>query len=448
MTVEIADLAGRLVERALGSGASAADAVAFRDEALAVNRRMGKLEDLDRSESFSIGLRVFIGCRQASVATTDPSDETAAELVERAIAMANAAPEDRFAGLVDPAFLAGDLPDLDLDGGDEPDASQLIALAGDAEDAALAIEGITNSDGATAAWQRSRSALVASNGFSGSSTRTLSSLYVTVIAGTGLDMQSDGEGRSARYMEDLPPPASTGREAAERAVARLGPRKLATSRMPLVFDPRTARTLIGHLAGFISGPMIARGTSWLKDSLNRQVFAEGVTIAENPLIRRGLASRPFDGEGLAPVPRKLVDNGILTTWLLDCRSARQLGLEPTGHAVRGAAGQPSTGTANVWLEAGDLSPEELMADIREGLYVTSLSGQGINPVTGDYSRGASGRRILDGRLDHAVNEITIAGNLREMYANLRPADDLEFRSRTNAPSIRVDTMTVAGSTGG
>ena len=445
MSGSIPDLAARLVERALKAGADAADAVAFHDESLAVTRRMGKLEDLDRSESLAIGLRVFIGCRQASVATTDPSDATAGELVERAVAMARAAPEDRFAGLADPAYLATDQPDLDLDGGAEPDSATLIAMAGEAEDTALAVTGVTNSEGATAAWQRSQSALVASNGFSGSYARTMSHLSVAVIAGTGLDMQIDGESRSARYMEDLPPPAGIGAEAGRRAVAKLGPRKLATRRMPVVFDSRTAHTLLGHLTGFISGPAIARGTSWLKDCLNERVFGQGIAIAEDPFRPRGLGSRPFDGEGMAPVRRRLVDDGILKTWLLDCRSARQLGLEPTGHAVRGGGGQPSTGTANLWLEAGDLSADELMADIGEGLQVTSLSGQGINPVTGDYSRGASGRRIVNGRLDHAVNEITIAGNLKEMYADLRPADDLEFRYGMDSPSVRVDTMTVAGS---
>lgn len=448
MTDAVADLAGRLVERALASGASAADAVATLSEEVLVNRRLGKLEDLDRSESLALGLRVFCGRRQASVATTDPSPDTAGELVERAVAMARLAPEDDYAGLADRHLLAGGTADLDLDGGDEPGTDTLTELAAEAEDAALAVSGITNSEGATAAWQRSTGALVTSTGFAGVTKRTMSSLHVTVIAGTGLDMQSDGEGRSARHLEDLPAPADIGREAAERTVRRLDPHKLATARMPLVFEPRTARSLVGHLAGFIAGPAIARGTSWLKDSLDCPVFAEGITITEDPFVRRGLASRPFDGEGLRPHAGRLVDDGILVTWLLDCRSARQLSMHPTGHAIRGAGGPPSVGTTNLWLEAGEDSPEALMADIDEGLYVTSLSGHGINPVTGDYSRGASGQRIRNGTLDHAVNEITIAGNLKEIYATLRPASDLEFRAATNAPSIRVDTMTVAGSVGG
>ncbi len=448
MTDTVVDLASRLVERALASGASAADAVATLSEEVLVNRRLGKLEDLDRSESLALGLRVFCGCRQASVATTDPSGDTADELVERAVAMARAAPEDHHAGLAEPHLLSGGAAELDLDGGDEPGTDTLTHLAAEAEDAALAIPGITNSEGATAAWQRSTGALVTSTGFAGVTKRTMSSLHVTVIAGAGLDMQSDGEGRSARHLADLPAPADIGREAAERAVRRLEPRKLATARMPLVFEPRTARSLIGHLVGFIAGPAIARGTSWLKDSLDCPVFAEGITITEDPFVRRGLASRPFDGEGLDPHAGRLVADGILVTWLLDCRSARQLSMHPTGHATRSVGGPPTVGTTNLWLEAGEDSPDDLMADIEEGLYVTSLSGHGINPVTGDYSRGASGQRIRNGTLDHAVNEITIAGNLKEVYANLRPASDLEFRAATNAPSIRVDTMTVAGSAGG
>ena len=448
MTDGVVDLASRLVERALASGASAADAVATLSEEVLVNRRLGKLEDLDRSESLALGLRVFCGHRQASVATTDPSPDTAGELVERAVAMARLAPEDHHAGLADARLLADGTADLDLDGGDEPGTDTLTQLAAEAEDAALAVSGITNSEGATAAWQRATGALVTSTGFAGVTRRTMSSLYVTVIAGTGLDMQSDGEGRSARHLEDLPTPADIGREAAERAVRRLDPHKLATARMPLVFEPRTARSLVGHLAGFIAGPAIARGTSWLKDSLDCPVFAEGIIITEDPSLRRGLASRSFDGEGLQPHAGRLVDNGVLVTWLLDCRSARQLSMHPTGHAIRGTGGPPSVGTTNLWLEAGEDSPDALMADIDEGLYVTSLSGHGINPVTGDYSRGASGQRIRNGSLDHAVNEITIAGNLKEIYASLLPASDLEFRAATNSPSIRVDTMTVAGSVGG
>ncbi len=447
MTDTVVDLASHLVERALAAGASAADAVATQSEEVLVNRRLGKLEDLDRSESLALGLRVFCGCRQASVATTDPSPQTAGELVERAVAMARLAPEDHHAGLADPHLLAGEVADLDLDGGDEPGTETLTRLAAEAEDAALAVSGITNSEGATAAWQRSTGALVTSTGFAGVTTRSMSSLYVTVIAGAGLDMQSDSEGRSARHLEDLPAPADIGREAALRAVGRLDPRKLATARMPLIFEPRTARSLVGHLAGFIAGPAIARGTSWLKDSLECPVFAEGITITEDPFVHRGLASRPFDGEGLRPHAGNVVKDGILMTWLLDCRSARQLSMHPTGHATRGAGGPPSVGATNLWLEAGTGSPDDLMADIDEGLYVTSLSGHGINPVTGDYSRGAAGQRIRNGALDHAVNEITIAGNLKEIYATLRPASDLEFRAATNAPSIRVDTMTVAGSAG-
>ncbi len=443
----LADLAAGLVDSALRSGADAADAVVMRDETVAVDRRLGKLESLERSESVSLGLRVLIGCRQASVAASDPSQRTCGELVGRAVAMARAAPEDRFAGLAAAELLAGDLPDLDLDGGGEPETSVLIDLAGEAEEAALAVKGITNSDGAGAHWRRTASVLVTSNGFSGSSSRTMTGLGVAVIAGDEGGRQTDHASRQARHLGDLPPPAAVGEEAARRAVARLDPRTLPTGRMPLVFDPRTARSLIAHLPGFIAGPAIARGTSWMKDSLDEQVFARGVTIAEDPFIRRGLASRPYDGEGLAPRPRKLVDDGVLTTWLLDCRSARQLGLQPTGHAVRGAGGPPSTGTANLWLEAGEVSPDEMMADIGEGLYITELGGHGVNPVTGDYSRSAAGARIVDGRLDHAVDGITVAGNLAAMYADLRPASDLEFRAATNAPSVRIDTMTVAGGSG-
>ncbi len=438
------DLAAGLVERAVGAGADAADATAFRDTALAVTWRLGALEELERSESTAMGLRVFVGRRQAAVSTTDPLDGSLAELVERAVAMARTAPEDEFAGLADGALLATETPELDLDADDEPAPGRMLAMAAEAEDAARSIEGVTNSEGASASWRRAVSALAASNGFQGSYAGTSAGVSVSVLAGEGLGMERDGEYRTARHMADLPPPAEVGGEAGRRAVRKLNPRKVETGRMPVVFDDRGARGLLGHLAAAISGPAVARGTSFLKDGMGQAVFAPGVAVREDPHRRRGPRSRPFDGEGLPGRARALIDDGVLTTWLLDCRSARQLGLEPTGHATRGASGQPSPGPANLWLEPGDASPEALMADIAEGFYCTDLIGFGVNGVTGDYSRGASGFRIRNGRIAHPVNEVTVAGNLKDMFANLAPADDLRFLSGVDAPHVRIDGMTVAG----
>ncbi|MBC6441094.1 MAG: TldD/PmbA family protein [Rhodospirillales bacterium] len=438
------DLAGQLVERALAAGADSADATAFRDTSLSVNLRLGELEELERSESNDMGLRVFVGQRQAAVSTTDASEETINELVSRAVAMAWIAPEDEFAGLADADLLTADNPDLDLDANDEPAPECMIAMAAEAEDAARAVEGVTNSEGASVGWHRMVQAMAASNGFQGSFVGTSSSVGASVIAGEGLGMERDGDYRLARHMADLPTPAEIGAEAARRAVRKLNPQKLPTRTMPVVFEDRQARSLIGHFIDAISGPAIARGTSFLKDCMGEQVFAPGVNLREDPHRVRGLRSRPFDGEGLATSARDLVADGKLTTWLLDCRSARQLGLQPTGHATRGTSGQPSPRPSNLWLEAGTATPEELMADIEDGLYCTDLIGFGVNGVTGDYSRGAGGFRIENGEITHPVNEITIASNLRDMYANLVPANDLKFLFGTDTPHVRIDGMTVAG----
>ena len=446
MTVsgEPLDLAARLVEDARRAGADAADAVCFRGMSIDVAWRLGALEDLQRAEALELGLRVFLGRRQAIVSTTDPSRETLAELVTRALAMARAAPEDEHAGLAPEDLLARRIPDLDLDADDEPDPRDLMARAAAEEDAARAVEGITNSEGATAEWRRHHAALAASNGFAGTWSGTASGLGVSVIAGSGLDMESDWAQREARHRSDLPPPGEIGAEAGRRAVAKLGPSKPPTRAMPVVYDPRSARSLLGALTGAISGPSIARGTSFLKDSMGEALFADGVTIVEDPHRRRGLRSRPFDGEGLATRRRELVSRGRLAGWLLDLRSARQLGLEPTGHAGRDPSSPPSPSVSNLWLAPGAASPRALLDDIAEGFYVTFLIGFGVNAVTGDYSRGASGFLIEKGEITTPVSEVTVAGNLKDMYARLTPADDLEFRYGTDSPTVRIDGMTVAG----
>ena len=387
---------------------------------------------------------MFVGKRQAAVSATDLPEGAVDDLVERALAMASVAPEDPFAGLADASLLAREVPIFDLDADDEPAPERIMAMAAEAEDAARAVDGVTNSEGAMVSWSRGASAMVASNGFSGVWTGTMSQLAVAAIAGEGLGKETDHAYRLARHLRDLPSPAGIGAEAGQRTVRKLGPAKMQTRAMPVVFENRMAGSLLGHLAGAISGPAIARGTSFLKDRLGERVFAPGVEICEDPHRQRGVRSRPFDGEGLPTAPRKLVDDGVLATWLLECRSARQLGLAPTGHATRGISGQPSPGTANIWLGPGTLTAREMIAEIDEGLYVTSLIGSGVNGITGDYSRGASGFRIENGELVHPVSEVTVAGNLTDMYANLAPASDLAFLFGTDSPCVRIDGMTVAG----
>jgi PmbA protein len=433
-----------LVAAAKRAGADSSDALLVNNASLSVSRRLGKIEQLERAEGFDIGLRVFVGKRQAIVSTTDPDPKGFAALAERAVAMARVVPEDPFGGLADAFDPPRDAAPLDLLDLTEPTAEQLIARAAIAEDAALAVKGVTNSEGADASWGRVAIALATSAGFAGQYARSSHSLSCTALAGSGTAMERDYEYSSVVHLADLDDPATIGRKAAEKAVARLNPVRAKTARIPVIYDPRVAGSLLGHLAGAINGASVARGTSFLRDRLNTQVLAKGLTIRDDPTRPRGLRSRPFDGEGMAGNPRKIVEDGVLTTWILDWRAARQLGMASTGHASRGTGGPPGPAPSNLWLEPGSVSPTSLMADIAEGLYVTDLIGMGVNGVTGDYSRGAAGFMIRNGMLAEAVSEITIAGNLKDMFLAMTAADDLVFRRGTDAPTIRVDGMTLAG----
>ncbi len=434
-----------LIDRARRAGADTCDAVFVQSASLSHARRLGKLEKLERAESSDLGLRVFIGRRQAILSSTDMSARALDELVARAIAMARVVPEDPYCGLAEP----GDItkvppPDLDMEDAAEPAAERLVELAAAAEDAALAIKGVTNSEGADAGWGRTRVALAASNGFTGQYAMTHHSLSVAVLAGSGTGMERDYDFCTTVHGGDMLDAATLGRNAGERAVARLNPRKVKTAAVPVVFDRRAAGGLLGHLSGAINGAAIARGTSFLKDKLGKPVFRHGINVVDDPHRKRGLRSKPFDAEGIANTRRALIEDGNLTTWLLDLRSSRQLQLASTGHASRGTGGPPSPSPTNLYLEAGHVTPGELMDDIRQGFLVTELMGMGVNGVTGDYSRGATGFWIENGKPAYPVSEVTIAGNLKDMYLNLYPANDLEFRRGTDAPTLRIEGMTVAG----
>src|SRR5712675_1683934 len=422
------DLLQDVVGRALKAGADAADAVLFEGTSLSHARRLGKTEKLERSESPDLGLRVLVGKRQAIVSSSDRSPKMLAELVERTVAMAHAVPEDSFCGLADPEDLAPDWPALDMLDPVEPSAETLIERARAAEEAALAVDGITNSEGAEAGWGRSRIALAASNGFAGGYSGSHHAVSVAVIGGSGNRMERDYDYANSVYAVDLRDAAEIGKSAGERTVHRLGARKMATCRCPVVFDPRVARSFLSHLLGAISGPSIARGTSFLKDRLGDMIFPEAITIIDDPHRPRGLRSKPFDGEGVANRRRAIIDKGVLTTWLLDLRSSRQLALKTTGHAARGTASPPSPAATNVWIEPGAVSLQALIADIQSGLYVTEMMGMGVNGVTGDYSRGAAGFWIDKGEIAFPVSEMTVAGNLKDIFARLRAADDLEFKA--------------------
>lgn len=444
------DRAADIVARARAAGADAADAVFAADAALEVSVRLGKLEDVGRSESEELGLRVFVGRRSASVSSTDLSREALDTLVARAVAMAREAPEDPWAGLAPQGRLMHgqspllDIDDLGKDGGGEASPESLRDAALAAEDAARSVAGVTNSEGAGASASRSVWALATSTGFAGAYAATGYGLSASVLGGEGAGMQRDYAHHSSRLRRHLEAPEDIGRRAGERAVARLNPGRLASGPMPVVFDPRVGGSLLGHLVGAIGGQAITRRTSFLLDALGTPVFASGVTVRDDPHRPHGLRSRPFDGEGLPVSPTAIVEKGVLETWLLDSASARQLGLEPTGHAARGVGGAPGVSTSNLYLEAGDVPVETLIADIADGVLVTELIGQGVNGVTGDYSRGAAGFRIVGGEVASPVAEFTIAGNLRDMFRALTPANDLQFRYGVNVPTLRVDGMTVAG----
>jgi PmbA protein len=437
-------LLGDLVAKARRAGADAADALLVEGVSLSHAQRLGHTEKLERSESYDLGLRVLIGKRQAMVSTNDRGTQRFDELVARALAMARAVPEDPYCGLASPEEIARDWPQLDMSDPEEPTPEALVSRAAAAEDAARAVPGVTNSEGAEASWGRSSVTLVGSNGFSGGYAGTGHSVSAAVLAGEGTAMERDYDYSSAVFARDLRDPAEIGRSAGERAVRRLGARKVATCQAPVVFDPRIASSILRHLVGAISGPAIARGTSFLKDKLGAQIFSAGVTVIDDPHRQRGLRSKPFDGEGIANARRSIVEDGVLTTWLLDLGSARQLGLKTTGHAARGTSSPPHPAPTNLWLEPGPVTAKELIGDIPDGFYVTELMGMGVNGVTGDYSRGAAGFWIENGALAFPVSEVTIAGNLKDMFRRLTPANDLEFKTGVDAPTLRIDGMTIAG----
>lgn len=437
------DIAESLVERGLAAGASAADALYVGDRSAEVQVRLGKLESASRSEGEEVGLRLFVGQQSATAASSDLSDDALASLVERCLAMARQAPEDPYAGLAPAELLQrGALPELDSEDGAEPPSDALRARALEAEQAALGVPGVTNSSGAGASASASMIALATSGGFSGAQRSTGHGVSAAVIAGEGSGMQRDHEWHSARHLAELESADAVGRRAGERAVARLDPSRPRPGRYPVIFDPRVSASLLGHLAGAITGSSVARKTSFLLDKLGERVFAEGVTVVDDPLRRRGLRSRPFDGEGLRVARRELVANGVLTSWIADSAAARQLGIAPTGHAARGVGGAPGASPSNLYLAPGARGREELLAAFPEAVLVIELIGQGANLVTGDYSRGAVGFMVRGGAITEPLAEITVAANLTDMFATLEPASDLELRRGIDAPTILVPEMTV------
>jgi PmbA protein len=442
---EALDRAHNLVAQAIKAGADAADAVYVCDASTEVQVRLGHLEDVARSEGEDIGLRVFVGQRSASISSSNMNPDILAGLVTRAIDMAKEAPEDQYAGLApQDRLLTGAVPDFDGDDGLDPDPALLRAAALECENAARVVPGVTNSEGAGASAGRSIFALATSHGFAGVKSGSGYGMSASVLSGDGDAKERDYDWRTTRHLAYLDSPFNIGTRAGERAVKRLNPGTVKSGQMPVVFDPRVGGSFVGHLLGGIGGSSIARKTSFLLESLGAQLFDSSISIVDDPHRMRGLGSRAFDGEGLPTARRSIIENGVLTGWLMESASARQLGLEPTGHASRGIGGAPGVSTSNVHLEGGSVSVSELIADIRHGIYVHELAGQGVNPVTGDYSRGAAGFLIINGEIAGAVSEFTIAGNLKDMFAAMTVANDLEFTRGTNVPTLRIDGLMIAG----
>jgi PmbA protein len=438
---DLTEKAQRLVAAAKKAGADAADTVCVRGISLSVDVRLGKVEETGRAEGDDFTLRVFVGSRSASVSAnvfTDP-----AELAERAVAMARVAPEDRFAGLAEVGKLARNFPNLDLLDTTIPTAAELTATAMAAEDAARAIPGVTNSGGASAGWSLGGLVLATSHGFAGSYLVSRFGVSASAIAGTGTGMERDYDSESKIYRSDLKSPADIGKRAGERAVRRLNPRQMPSGRASVVYDPRISGGIVGHLSGAVNGASIARKTSFLSDKMGQQVMSAAIRITDDPTRRRGNASRPFDGEGVAGAPFDLVTGGVLQTWFLDSATGRELGLATNGRAARGG-GNPSPSSTNLTLLPGEQTPEELIREVGNGLYVTELIGHGANIITGDYSRGAAGFVIENGELGAPVSEITIAGNLGDMFREIRIANDLVYRYATNAPTLAIAGLTIAG----
>lgn len=438
----------QLIDMAKAQGADAADALVASGSSVSYSQRLRMPERVESQEGRELGLRVLIGKRQAIVSSSDMRPEALPTLVERVVSMAKLVPEDPYCGLADTQDLAENAPtmaELDLCDPTEPTAEFLKEQAQIAEEAALSVAGITNSEGANAGWSRTQVSLAASNGFQGSYDLTRHWLSASVLAGEGTDMERDYDYDAKVYASDMASAEAIGRSAAERTLKRMNARqgKTATN-MPVMFDPRISNSLVGHLASAINGSAIARGTSFLKECLQEQIFPENIMIIDDPHRVRGLRSKPFDDEGVANQKREMISNGVLTGWFMDQRAARQLSLKSTGHAARGASSPPSPAPTNLYLQAGTETPAEMMRNMGTGLYVTELLGMGVNGITGDYSRGAAGFWVENGEIAYPVSEITIASNLKDMFKTLRAANDLSFKYGTNAPTLLVEGMTLAG----
>ena len=442
------DIMNLLIDTAVANGATSADCVLSRSRGVSITIRLGKDENIQRYEDFDTGLRVFVGDKISSVSTNENSEEALREVAKRAVEMAKIAPEDEYSFIANKELLQN-FPiqeGIFIDSYDsvEPSVDLIRDRASEVEDIALSVKGITNSDGADSSWGEGETLLMTSNGFFGSSKKSNHSVSVVVIAEKNGKMERDYDYSSKVYGDDLKDGEKIGREAAKKTLARIGAKKPVTGQYPIIFDPRVSRSIASHFASAINGSSIARKTSFLKDSLSHKVANESVTLIDDPFLKRGLGSRLFDAEGLGTSKHVLIKDGVLENWLLDLSSARQLNILPTANAKRGISGPPSPGITNLLLLPGESSPESIISSISNGFYVTDMIGSSVSMVTGDYSRGASGFWIKNGELSTPITEATIAGNLKDMFMTLKPANDLDFSHSINCPTLLIEDMTIAG----
>jgi PmbA protein len=438
------ELSEKIIKKTISAGATDCDVVLAKGESKSISYRLGKIEDIDKSDGRTFGIRALIGNQQAFISSSDPDNENIEKLVHKVVQMAHLAPEDDTACLGDSSYFESNFESLDLCQNNETSTEDLIEMAKECEDEALSQSGITNSEGSGASYGYSEFFLATSNGFNGGYKSSSNSISCSVIAGEGQSMERDYDYAVAKHIEDLSSPKEVGLSSAQKALRRMNPRKIKSCQIPVVFDKRISNKIIGYVAGAVSGSAIARGTSFLKDSLGQQIFNKDISIIDDPKIIRGLGSRPFDGEGIKTNQKEIVSNGILNTWLLNTSTAKKLNLKSTGHASRSIGSPPGISTSNLYMVNGIYSYNDLIDSIKSGFYATELIGMGVNLVTGDYSMGASGMWIENGEIKYAVSEVTIASNLKEMFLNLSAANDLEFKSSANAPTIKIENMTLAG----
>jgi len=434
-----------LIDFAGRAGADASEASLASRESISAEVRMGELEGMEREEGRSVALRAFIGKRQAAASSTDLSAKGLKALAERVVAMARAAPEDLYCGLLEARYRANaSVADLEQSDSARPSPAQLLDLAKSCEQASLAVPGVSNSGGGGASFDTSLFVYATSDGFEGAEQGTSYSLGTQPVAERGDDMERDYEYRTKRFFADLPSPEEIGRIAGERAVARLGARKIESTKAAVIFENRLAGRIIGPLLSGINGAAIARGTSFLKDKLGQRVFAEGFRLHEDPFVKRGLASRPFDGEGGAVKPTTIVEDGVIQSWLLNSAAARQLKLEPNGHATSGHGGPPGIGASNLFVKPGALDLAGLMGQAGKGLLVCDMFSPALNMNNGDWSVGVAGYWFEHGQLQHPVSEVTVAGNLLDIFARLRCGADLDKRGALEIPSLIVDDLAIGG----